>query len=132
MNERAIGWSSLLVISSARLTGARSWPSSRDIGAASSHLEREPARGYHFSNGALAQLGERLVCNQEVAGSIPAGSIGTSPGGPAYTPRPLAMSFGRGTLLTAVLAALIPAATAGAATPPSFHTVKISGQAGGG
>ncbi len=25
-------------------------------------------------HGALAQLGERLVCNQEVAGSIPAGS----------------------------------------------------------
>ena len=32
-------------------------------------------RGYHSSHGALAQLGERLVCNQEVAGSIPAGSI---------------------------------------------------------
>ena len=27
-------------------------------------------------SGALAQLGERLVCKQEVAGSIPAGSIG--------------------------------------------------------
>ena len=30
------------------------------------------------SYGALAQLGERLVCNQEVAGSIPAGSIRAS------------------------------------------------------
>ena len=26
------------------------------------------------SEGAIAQLGERLVCNQKVAGSIPAGS----------------------------------------------------------
>jgi hypothetical protein len=34
-----------------------------------------PGRVYHSPHGALAQLGERLVCNQEVAGSIPAGSI---------------------------------------------------------
>jgi hypothetical protein len=27
--------------------------------------------------GAIAQLGERLLCKQEVAGSIPAGSINT-------------------------------------------------------
>src|SRR5207302_10122481 len=27
-----------------------------------------------IDNGAIAQLGERLVCNQKVAGSIPAGS----------------------------------------------------------
>ncbi|MDQ1715960.1 MAG: repeat-like domain [Frankiaceae bacterium] len=45
------------------------------------------------------------------------------------------MSFGRGTALI-VAAALgclfLCAATATAATPPTFHTVKISGQAGGG
>jgi hypothetical protein len=35
-------------------------------------------------------------------------------------------------VLIAAVAALIPAATASAATRPSFHTVKISGQAGGG
>ena len=29
--------------------------------------------------GAVAQLGERLVCIQEVAGSIPVGSTRTSP-----------------------------------------------------
>ena len=29
--------------------------------------------------GAIAQSGERLVCNQEVAGSIPAGSTDVSP-----------------------------------------------------
>jgi hypothetical protein len=33
------------------------------------------ARLYHCVSGALAQLGERLLCKQEVAGSIPAGSI---------------------------------------------------------
>ena len=33
-------------------------------------LRFRPITGY----GAIAQLGERLVCNQEVAGSIPAGS----------------------------------------------------------
>ena len=27
-----------------------------------------------FSNGAIAQLGERLLCKQEVVGSIPSGS----------------------------------------------------------
>src|SRR3954447_19066141 len=44
------------------------------------------------------------------------------------------MSFGRGKALVAAIAAcllLLCAATASAA-PPSFHTVKISGQAGGG
>src|SRR4051794_12323598 len=43
------------------------------------------------------------------------------------------MPFGRGTALVAAAAAclLLCAATASAA-PPSFHTVKISGQAGGG
>ncbi len=29
-----------------------------------------------LARGAIAQLGERLLCKQEVAGSIPAGSIG--------------------------------------------------------
>jgi hypothetical protein len=29
---------------------------------------------HSFGEGAIAQLGERLVCNQKVAGSIPAGS----------------------------------------------------------
>jgi hypothetical protein len=28
----------------------------------------------HSGHGAIAQLGERLLCKQEVAGSIPAGS----------------------------------------------------------
>jgi hypothetical protein len=31
------------------------------------------------SDGAIAQLGERLVCNQKVAGSIPAGSTTLPP-----------------------------------------------------
>ena len=30
---------------------------------------------YKFKHGALAQLGERLLCTQEVSGSIPLGSI---------------------------------------------------------
>jgi hypothetical protein len=30
-------------------------------------------------SGAIAQLGERLLCKQEVAGSIPAGSISEMP-----------------------------------------------------
>src|SRR6266496_2167940 len=34
-----------------------------------------PPRLYFASRGALAQLGERLVCNQEVAGSIPVRSM---------------------------------------------------------
>jgi hypothetical protein len=32
--------------------------------------------------GAIAQLGERLLCKQEVAGSIPAGSTEKGPGNP--------------------------------------------------
>ena len=32
-----------------------------------------------IDNGAIAQLGERLVCNQKVAGSIPAGSTSSLP-----------------------------------------------------
>ena len=31
-------------------------------------------RGEHPAKGALAQLGERLICIQEVSGSIPLGS----------------------------------------------------------
>src|SRR3954454_6551185 len=44
------------------------------------------------------------------------------------------MSFGRGKALVAAIAACILLAAAGTASaaPPSFHTVKISGQAGGG
>ena len=38
------------------------------------HLRR-PVSIYICGRGALAQLGERLVCNQEVAGSIPVRSI---------------------------------------------------------
>ena len=34
----------------------------------------ESHRGFHFYNGMVAQLGERLVCNQEVEGSIPSRS----------------------------------------------------------
>ena len=34
--------------------------------------------GQGFSNGAIAQLGERLLCKQEVAGSIPAGSTNSA------------------------------------------------------
>ena len=32
-----------------------------------------------FGGGAIAQLGERLLCKQEVAGSIPAGSTSSPP-----------------------------------------------------
>src|SRR3954454_4622550 len=44
------------------------------------------------------------------------------------------MSFGRGTARMAIVAACGCLALAGSANaaPPSFHTVKISGQAGGG
>src|SRR3954454_23265852 len=44
------------------------------------------------------------------------------------------MSFGRGKALVAAIAPCILLAAAGTASaaPPSFHTVKISGQAGGG
>ena len=38
----------------------------------------QQGRAYNAPRGAIAQLGERLVCNQEVAGSIPAGSINGS------------------------------------------------------
>src|SRR5258705_3372023 len=33
-----------------------------------------PNPGFPFSEGAIAQLGERLLCKQEVVGSIPSGS----------------------------------------------------------
>ena len=39
-------------------------------------VEGGGARGYTRASGAIAQMGERLLCKQEVAGSIPAGSIG--------------------------------------------------------
>ena len=35
---------------------------------------RQRNAGYAFLRGALAQLGERLICIQEVIGSIPIGS----------------------------------------------------------
>src|SRR5918994_2691136 len=38
-------------------------------------VEGRATTDLYCSVGALAQLGERLVCNQEVAGSIPAGSM---------------------------------------------------------
>ncbi len=37
------------------------------------------------SDGALAQMGERLICNQEVTGSIPVGST-SAPGWVAESP----------------------------------------------
>ncbi len=39
-------------------------------------------------DGAIAQLGERLLCKQEVAGSIPAGSIIRSPGNQTFLTAP--------------------------------------------
>ena len=43
--------------------------------------EKEPCTlvlfSFERSCGALAQLGERLLCTQEVSGSIPLGSINT-------------------------------------------------------
>ena len=40
----------------------------REVGGSS------PLRPTILNNGALAQLGERLLCTQEVSGSIPLGS----------------------------------------------------------
>ena len=34
-----------------------------------------------FRSGAIAQLGERLLCKQEVVGSIPSGSTSRDPSG---------------------------------------------------
>ena len=42
-------------------------------------LRAHGARGTFGGRGAIAQLGERLVCNQKVAGSIPAGSTSSLP-----------------------------------------------------
>jgi uncharacterized Zn-binding protein involved in type VI secretion len=42
---------------------------------------RGPAPRSFQRRGAIAQLGERLVCNQKVAGSIPAGSTTLRLGG---------------------------------------------------
>ena len=41
-----------------------------------------PCSGYytHACDGAIAQLGERLLCKQEVTGSIPVGSMKKTPG----------------------------------------------------
>ena len=35
---------------------------------------RPGSNGFHLMRGAIAQLGERLLCKQEVTGSIPVGS----------------------------------------------------------
>ena len=43
---------------------------------AAHRLSRSPIPGYHLSRGAIAQLGERVACTDEVAGSSPAGSTG--------------------------------------------------------
>jgi hypothetical protein len=39
-----------------------------------------PAQTWMFSGGAIAQLGERLLCKQEVIGSIPIGSTSSRNG----------------------------------------------------
>ena len=44
----------------------------------SSYLFSYDIRGEHPAKGALAQLGERLICIQEVSGSIPLGSTSFS------------------------------------------------------
>ena len=47
--------------------------------------------------GAIPQLGERLLCKQEVAGSIPAGSIDKSAGNRHFLRRPAARCLTSGT-----------------------------------
>jgi hypothetical protein len=80
---------------SARPCNARGWPDSegepiegwpvRSGGAwesrfAASRLGREaPTSEYTRAAGAIAQMGERLLCKQEVTGSIPVGSIQQNP-----------------------------------------------------
>ncbi len=44
-----------------------------------------------MSRGAIAQLGERLLCKQEVAGSIPAGSMTKTQCEPSTPKVPLAL-----------------------------------------
>ena len=41
---------------------------------------------YHADCGAIAQLGERLLCKQEVTGSIPVGSTHEGPANNAFLP----------------------------------------------
>jgi hypothetical protein len=50
-------------------------PPGRRLGLAA-NTENPLYNAYIETRGAIAQLGERLLCKQEVAGSIPAGSIG--------------------------------------------------------
>jgi hypothetical protein len=45
-------------------------------------IHPDPPADSHTTRGAIAQLGERLLCKQEVIGSIPIGSTST-----AVTPR---------------------------------------------
>ena len=53
------------------------WQSHITIGL-SLYLFSYDIRGEHYAKGALAQLGERLICIQEVSGSIPLGSTNAS------------------------------------------------------
>ncbi len=49
-------------------------PTSRLSSARSNQLSYRPTTHLRIAFGALAQLGERLICIQEVVGSIPSGS----------------------------------------------------------
>ena len=53
----------------------------------SSYLFSYDIRGKNPAKGALAQLGERLICIQEVSGSIPLGSTNASCSFKAPDPR---------------------------------------------
>ena len=66
-------------------------------------------------DGAIAQLGERLLCKQEVVGSIPSGSTNTR----AYLLNSRAHTFRCGTRLSAI-ALRNSAECAALATEPSF------------
>ena len=47
---------------------------SNDVPQAAASAFNSASRNFHFTLGAVAQLGERLICIQEVAGSIPTSS----------------------------------------------------------
>src|SRR3954452_18342358 len=91
------------------------------IGPGLSHGARRGwSPGYHRPRGALAQLGERLLCKQEVAGSIPAGS--TEAYTPARSTEGSAMKAAG--FLGVALCAIVFAGTANAA-PPTWSSVKV-------
>src|SRR3954452_808096 len=91
------------------------------IGPGLSHGARRGwSPGYHRPRGALAQLGERLLCKQEVAGSIPAGS--TEAYTPARSTEGSAMKAAG--FLGVALCAIVFAGTANAA-PPTWSNVKV-------